>query len=429
MNFAIDLGFYPLGSCTMKYNPKISDRICSDSSLRNLHPYQPESSAQGILEILYRLSKMLENITGEDRVSLLPAAGAHGEYIGALIMKAYHSDLEGKDNNRVEMIVPDSAHGTNPASASMAGYTVVTVDSDKRGMVDIEKLRSIVSEKTAGIMLTVPNTLGLFEKDIVLISKLVHDAGGLLYYDGANMNALLGRVRPGDMGFDIIHLNVHKTFSTPHGGGGPGAGPIGVKSHLIPYLPTPLIEKEGQTFKLSYDIPKSVGRVKSFYGNIGVLVRVYVYLLLMGREGLKRSSDLAVLASNYLLSKLDKNYYPLSHDKEIKRKHEFVVSSKPLLEKGVRALDVAKKILDEGMHAPSIYFPLIVNEALMIEPTETEPIEELDKYAEVLNRIGKESMTDPDAILSSPKMTSIGRLDEYKASHPKTMKLTWKSLR
>jgi len=297
---------------------------------------------------------------------------------------------QGKDQTLVvELIVPDSAHGTNPASASMAGYQVVTVESDKRGMVDIDKLRSIVSERTAGIMLTVPNTLGLFEKDIVLISKMVHDAGGLLYYDGANMNALLGRVRPGDMGFDIIHLNVHKTFSTPHGGGGPGAGPIGVKRHLVQYLPTPLIEKEDQTFKLNYDLPNSVGSVKSFYGNIGVLVRVYVYLLLMGRDGLKKSSELAVLASNYLLSKLDKTYYPISHDKDIMRKHEFVVSSKPLLEKGVRALDVAKKILDEGMHAPSIYFPLIVNEAIMIEPTETEPIEELDKYAEVLNRIGR----------------------------------------
>ena len=429
MNFAIDLGFYPLGSCTMKYNPKISDRISSASSLRHLHPYQPESSSQGILELLYRLAKMLENITGEDRVSLIPAAGAHGEYIGALIMKAYHSDREGKNNKRVEMIVPDSAHGTNPASASMAGYKVVTVESDKRGMVDIDKLRSIASERTAGIMLTVPNTLGLFEKDIVLISKMVHDAGGLLYYDGANMNALLGRVRPGDMGFDIIHLNVHKTFSTPHGGGGPGAGPIGVKRHLIPYLPTPLIDKEDKTFKLNYDLPKSVGSVKSFYGNIGVLVRVYVYLLLMGRDGLKKSSELAVLASNYLLSKLDKTFYPISHDKNILRKHEFVVSSKPLLAKGVRALDVAKKILDEGMHAPSIYFPLIVDEAIMIEPTETEPIEELDKYAEVLNRIGKESMADSESVLNSPLMTSIGRLDEYKASHPKTMKLTWRGLR
>ena len=429
MNFGIDLGMYPLGSCTMKYNPKISQRIARDQKIAFSHPYQDQSTVQGVLEILHELTEMLSEIAGMDSFSLAPAAGAQGEYVGALIIKNYLRDIgaEGKD----EMLVPDSAHGTNPSSAAMAGFKVVKIPSSSEGIVTVEATKKLISERTAGMMLTVPNTLGIFEKEIVKVTQLVHEAGGLMYYDGANMNALLGRVRPGDMGFDIVHINVHKTFATPHGGGGPGAGPVGVKSRLTEYLPSPIISKSSDGYSLDYALPKSIGMVKSFYGNIAVLLRAYCYILSMGREGLKSASEQAVLSSNYLLSKLDKSSYISPYSQETPRKHEFVVSASQLKKRtGINAGEVAKAILDFGMHSPTTYFPLIVDEALMVEPTETEPVENLDAYSAALNKIASDSVSQNGklAVMDSPKNTSIGKLDEYRASHPGTMVLNWKSI-
>ncbi len=427
MNFAIDVGMYPLGSCTMKYNPKVSQRIARNSKIANLHPYQDEETIQGALEILYELERMLCEITGMDEISLQPAAGAQGEYVGALMMKSYLHDkgMQEKD----EMLVPDSAHGTNPASATMAGFKVVKIPSSEQGIVTAEALKGLVSRKTAGMMLTVPNTLGIFEREIVEITKTVHELGGLMYYDGANMNALLGKVRPGDMDFDIVHINVHKTFATPHGGGGPGAGPVGVSSALAEYLPIPRIVRKGEMFSLDYDRPKSIGAIKSFYGNTAVLVRAYCYILSLGRDGLKTASEQAVLSSNYLLSLLDDESYS-STTIGVPSKHEFVVSASPLKRRtGVSAGDVAKAILDSGKHSPTTYFPLIVSEALMVEPTETEPRENLETYAETLNEIAKRAQESKTELLSAPHNTAIGRLDEYRASHPNTMILNWKELK
>lgn len=428
-NFAIDLGIYPLGSCTMKYNPKVSQRIARDPRIANLHPYQDPNSIQGILEILWELENYLREITGMAGFSLAPAAGAQGEYVGALIFRKYLDDqgLPEKD----EMLVPDSAHGTNPASAAMAGFKVVKIPSSQDGIVTAEAVKKVISKKTAGMMLTVPNTLGIFEGEIEEVAAIVHECKGLLYYDGANMNALLGRVRPGDMSFDVVHVNVHKTFATPHGGGGPGAGPVGVVSELLDYLPIPRITRENTgEYRLNYDSKKSIGMIKSFYGNIGVLLRAYCYILTMGGEGLKEASEQAVLASNYLLSLIDRSAYSLPYSPQAPRKHEFVVSASPLKRAtGISASDVAKAILDSGQHAPTTYFPLIVPEALMIEPTETEPLENLKEYASVLNEVAKTSRSDKDRILSAPTNTSIGRLDEFRASHPSTMTLNWKKLR
>ncbi|MDA4111125.1 MAG: aminomethyl-transferring glycine dehydrogenase subunit GcvPB [Thaumarchaeota archaeon] len=427
MNFAIDLGMYPLGSCTMKYNPKVSQRIARNPKMANLHPYQDESTVQGTLEILFELGEILSEIAGMDRFSLAPAAGAQGEYVGALIIRNYLRDnkFTGKD----EMLVPDSAHGTNPASAAMAGFKVVKIPSSDDGIVTAEAVVSKITDRTAGMMLTVPSTLGIFEREIVEVAKIIHEENGLMYYDGANMNALLGRVRPGDMGFDVIHINVHKTFATPHGGGGPGAGPVGVKAELQDYLPVPLISKTGDSYHLDYKSSKSIGFIKSFYGNSAVLLRAYCYILSLGKEGLKTVSEQAVLASNYLLSLLDGDSYSTPYSPKTPRKHEFVVSSSPLKKRyGVSAGDVAKTILDHGMHSPTIYFPLIVAEALMIEPTESEPLENLESYAQVLNEIAKLAAVEKESVLASPKNTSIGRLDEYKASHPNTMILNWNSV-
>jgi glycine dehydrogenase subunit 2 len=427
MSFGVDCGIYPLGSCTMKYNPKLSERIVLNPKLKRMHPYQPEETSQGILEILHRLSKLLAEITGTARITLLPSAGAHGEFVGALIMRAYARE-RGELSSRNEILVPDSAHGTNPASAAMAGFKVVRIPSDENGLVDIEALKSIVSSKTAGIMLTVPNTLGIFEQKVTEISQIIHESGGLMYYDGANMNALLGMVRPGDMGFDIVHINVHKTFSTPHGGGGPGAGPVGVSSELVDFLPIPTIEFEDSRYFLNYNLPKSIGKIKSYYGNTAVLVKTYAYILMMGRDGLKKVSEQSVLSANYLLKKIDQSNYYLPYNSTIPRKHEFVVSVTPLKEKtGVTAMDIAKALLDRGIHAPTIYFPPIVEEALMIEPTETETVEDLDRLAESLNEISQIAKTNPESIKKGPKKTSIGRLDEVKASHPLTMKLNWRN--
>jgi len=427
MNYGVDLGFYPLGSCTMKYNPKINDLLAT--SISELHPYQDESTAQGILEILYTLSRWLAEITGTSEVSLQPSAGAHGELLGALIMRACHR-FNGDAEKRTELIVPDSAHGTNPASGTMAGFKVVVVPSNRNGCVDLRALKAAVSERTAGLMLTNPNTLGIFEEEIDEIAEAVHKAGGLLYYDGANLNAIMDKVRPGDMGFDIVHMNLHKTFGTPHGGGGPGAGPIGVCKELTKFLPVPQIayDKKRRRYFLDYDRRESIGKVRSFYGNVAVLLRAYAYILSMGGEGLEEAAEISVLNANYLTKQLKEiRGFDLPYAEGRPRKHECVFSAKPMFkETGVRALDVAKRILDYGMHSPTTYFPLIVEEALMIEPTESVEKEELDRFVDVLKQISNEAYTNPDLVKKAPYNTAVTRLDEVKASHPKTMALSWR---
>jgi len=427
MNYCIDLGLYPLGSCTMKYNPPINERLVRHPQLSHLHPYQDSSTVQGILQILYELQQWLAEITGMDAFSLQPAAGAHGELTGALIIRAYHAD-RGELEQRQEIIVPDSAHGTNPASASMAGFQVVVIPSNREGLVDLDALQAAVSERTAGLMLTNPNTLGLFEREIEAIAEIVHGVGGLLYYDGANLNALLGRVRPGDMGFDIVHLNLHKTFSTPHGGGGPGAGPVGVKAQLEPYLPIPIVAHNGERYYLERDRPKSIGRVRGFLGNVAVLLKAYAYILRMGRQGLRAAADQAVLNANYIMKRLEGiRGYTIPYSPKTWRKHEVVVSASQLLkETGVSARDVAKALLDRGLHAPTFYFPSIVEEALMIEPTETFSKEELDRFVEALREIAEQAYTSPDQVRRTPQNTATTRLDEVKAAHPRTIALTWR---
>jgi glycine dehydrogenase subunit 2 len=427
MNYGVDLGFYPLGSCTMKYNPKINELLAS--GVAEIHPYQDESTVQGILEILYTLSKWLAEITGTHEVSLQPAAGAQGEFLGALIMRACHK-FNGDIEKRTELIVPDSAHGTNPASGTMAGFKTVVVPSDENGCVDLKALKIAVSERTAGLMLTNPNTLGIFENDIAQIAETVHDAGGLLYYDGANLNAILGKVRPGDMGFDIVHINIHKTFGTPHGGGGPGAGPIGVCEELAKFLPVPCIgyDEKRKYYFLDYERPQSIGKVRGFYGNMAVLVRAYAYILSLGVEGLEEAAETSVLNANYLVKKLSQiRGFELPYAKGRPRKHECVFSAKNLYkETGVRALDVAKRILDYGMHSPTTYFPLIVDEALMVEPTESVEKEELDRFIEAMAKISEEAYSNPDLVKKAPQNVAVTRLDEAKASHPKTMTLSWR---
>jgi len=423
-NFAVDLGIYPLGSCTMKYNPKVSEAIAQNPKLEKIHPEQDESTVQGILALMHRLDQFLAEITGMSRMSLQPVAGAAGEYLGALIMRAYHRS-KGELGERREMIIPDSAHGTNPASAAMAGFNVVVVPSNDDGMVDLGALRKVVGPRTAGLMITNPNTLGIFEKNVLEIAKIVHDAGGLLYYDGANFNAILGKVRPGDMGFDIVHLNLHKTFATPHGGGGPGAGPVGVRKDLEKFLPVPLVSFDGKKYFFDYDAPDSVGKVTAFHGNIGVLVRAYAYILSLGPDGLKAVAETAVLNTNYVLSKiLDQSKFELPFSR--KRKHEFVLSAKRINEQtGVRALDIGKRMLDFGLHSPTVYFPQIVDEAMMVEAPETESIRDLDELVEAFLKAAKEAETDPERLRSSPHNTSVGKIDEVKASHPKTLTLKW----
>jgi len=427
MNFCVDLGIYPLGSCTMKYNPKINERLANLDESKNAHPWQDAKTVQGSLEILYKLSRFMEEITGTDRVTLQPAAGAHGELTGILILRAYHKD-RGELRQRTEVLIPDSAHGTNPASAMMGGFKVVVVPSSDSGCVNLDALKAAISDKTAGLMLTNPNTLGIFEEDIVEISSMVHEAGGLLYYDGANLNAIMGKTRPGDMGFDIVHVNLHKTFSTPHGGGGPGSGPVGVKGELEKFLPVPIVEFDGERYYLDYDRPRSIGRVGGFYGNFGVLLRAFAYILSMGPEGLREAAELSVLNANYLAHESRRAQgITLPYSPEKPRKHEVVLSASDMEKRtGVRALHLSKRILDFGIHAPTTYFPLIVDEALMIEPTETEPREELDSYAETIGSIAKEALSDPNRVLRAPTNTSISRLDEVRASHPKTLCLTWR---
>ena len=416
LNHSVDTGFYPLGSCTMKYNPKLNDELAALPGFSDLHPYQAESEVQGLLRLMYETEQALLEITGMHRATLQPAAGAHGELAGILMIKAYHRDHDGVHRDTV--IVPDSAHGTNLASAAMAGYRVVEIPSSQRGLVDLAALRSSLSDHTAAIMLTNPNTLGLFEEDILEISSLVHEAGALCYYDGANLNAIMGKARPGDMGMDVVHVNLHKTFSTPHGGGGPGAGPVAVGARLEPYLPLPLVHRSeiDGTYRLDYDRPCSVGRVKGFYGNVGVIVRAFVYLLRMGADGLTRASEDAVLNANYLRTRL-RDRYPLPYDGPCM--HEFVLSAVAQADRGGTAYNIAKRILDFGMHSPTIYFPLIVPEALMVEPTETEDLPTLDAFVEVMERIDRELHEDPEIVRHAPHTTPVRRPDEARAArHP-----------
>ena len=415
LNFGVDSGSYPLGSCTMKYNPKINEVTARLEGFSGLHPYEPEELVQGALQLMHELGGWLAEIAGLSRTTLQPAAGAHGELTGLLIIRAHHRS-RGEDPKRI--IIPDTAHGTNPASVVMAGYQPVAVKSDARGNVDVDELRAVVQgDSIAGLMLTNPSTLGLFDENIVEIARLVHEAGGLLYYDGANANAILGKSRPGDMGFDIVHFNTHKTFSTPHGGGGPGAGPIVVRDTLERFLPRPLVQQaEDGRFYLDDDRPDSIGKVRTFYGNFGVLVRAYTYIRELGEDGLRRVSEAAVLNANYVLEGIrDLFAVPV----ERRCMHEFVVSATPLKEHGVRAMDVAKRLLDYGVHPPTTYFPLIVDEALMVEPTETESREDLDRVIEAFRAIVQEARTDPDRLREAPVSMPVRRLDEAEAArHP-----------
>jgi glycine dehydrogenase subunit 2 len=419
MNHGVDAGFYPLGSCTMKYNPKIDEDMAALEGFAQVHPCQPEQTAQGCLQLLHEMDVMLSEITGMARVSLQPAAGAHGELTGLMIIKAYHEHRG--DTKRTKIVVPDSAHGTNPASAAAAGFDVVEVKSDGRGLVDTAALSALMSDEIAGLMLTNPNTLGLFEEDIRRIAEIVHAAGGLLYYDGANANAILGVSRPGDMGFDVVHLNLHKTFSTPHGGGGPGAGPVGVKEPLVPFLPKPVVEKDKDKYVLDDDRPLSVGRVRAFHGNFGVIIKAYAYIRSMGPDGLRQVSEAAVLNANYIREQL-KGDYALPYDRPCM--HEVVFSGRRQAEQGASTLDIAKRLIDFGIHPPTVYFPLIVPEALMIEPTETESRETLDEFISAMKQIAREAEETPEMLREAPHGTPVSRLDEAKAARDMKLKYT-----
>lgn len=412
-NFCVETGFYPLGSCTMKYNPKVNEALACLGGFLNIHPYEPVELVQGALRLMVELESFLCEITGMDKFTLQPAAGAHGELTSLLIARKYLDHIRQTGRNKI--LIPDSAHGTNPASSVMAGMETVQIKSDNNGNVDLESLQVNLDEKTACLMLTNPNTLGLFETNILKISQVVHSRGALMYYDGANANAILGCVRPADMGFDLIHLNLHKTFSTPHGGGGPGSGPVGVKKKFIPFLPKPHIEfeKESQRFVLNYDLPLSIGKVKSFYGNFLVLVKAYAYIRMLGAKGLKEVSEIAVLNANYLMKALS-DVYELPYKRICQ--HEFVLSAVKQKEKGVKALDIAKRLLDYGFHAPTIYFPLIVPEALMIEPTETESKQTLDEFIKIMKKIDREAEENPDLLTGAPVKTPVKRLDEAGAA-------------
>ena len=416
-NHGVDSGFYPLGSCTMKYNPKVNEDMARLPGFAHIHPLQPVETIQGALELMVDLQEQLAEITGMDEVTLQPAAGAHGEWTGLMLIKAFHE--RNGDAARTKVLVPDSAHGTNPASAVVAGFETVTVKSDERGLVDLDDLKSKVGADTAALMLTNPNTLGLFEADILEISKVVHEAGGKLYYDGANSNAILGIARPGDMGFDVVHLNLHKTFTGPHGGGGPGSGPVGVKRDLIPFLPTPIVTKTDEGFGLDYDRPLSIGRIKPFYGNFGINVRAYSYIKTMGAEGLTRVSREAVLNANYMFARL-KDAFDVPYDTYCK--HEFVLSGKRQKALGVRTLDIAKRLLDFGYHPPTIYFPLNVEECIMVEPTETESKETLDAFCDAMLQIAKEAEENPEIVQTAPHTTVVKRMDETLAARKPVLK-------
>ncbi|MBI4432283.1 MAG: aminomethyl-transferring glycine dehydrogenase subunit GcvPB [Candidatus Omnitrophica bacterium] len=409
-NFSVDSQFYPLGSCTMKYNPKVLDAIAAADAFSQTHPYQDPQDAQGALRILFETQTLLSEITGMEEFTLQPAAGAHGELCGLLIVGAYHRY---KKEKKTKVMIPDSAHGTNPATAALCGYEVVQVKTDARGHVELRDLKAKIDKEVACFMLTNPSTLGLFEEEILEVARLVHSVDGLVYYDGANMNALLGHCRPGDMGFDIVHINLHKTFAVPHGSGGPGSGPVGVKKELVKFLPAPRVLKEGSQFIYEKEAPYSIGKLRSFYGNFGAIIRSYAYIRALGREGLEAVSEHAILNANYLKTKL-KDLYEIPFDGYCM--HEFVMSAKRQKAKGVKALDIAKRLLDFGIHAPTIYFPLIVEEAMMVEPTETESKATLDEFVKVLQEIQKEIETNPQKVLDAPHTTPVSRIDEVRAA-------------
>ena len=410
LNFCIEKGFYPLGSCTMKYNPKVNEMLSALEGF-NIHPNCDDDLAQGSLKLMYNLQKALLEVTGMDAITLQPSAGAHGEMTGMMIIKKYFDSIG--ETNRIKVIIPDSAHGTNPASAKMAGFECVEIKSNEKGQVDIEALKAVLDKDVAAIMMTNPNTLGIFEEQVEEISKLMHNNGSLLYYDGANFNAIMGHTNPKLMGFDVVHLNLHKTFSTPHGGGGPGAGPVGVVDKLKDYLPTPVIEFDGEKYYRNYNLKNSIGSVKDFYGNFSVLVKAYAYILMLGKN-LKDASANAVLNANYLKEKL-KGHYDLPYDEPCM--HEFVLSGeKQKHESGVSTLNIAKALMDGNTHPPTVYFPLIVHEAIMIEPTESESKEKLDEFVDTMIQIAEEAKTNPEKILSAPHTTPVKKIDEVTAA-------------
>lgn len=415
-------GFYPLGSCTMKYNPKINEDMAALPGFTQIHPLQPEHSVQGCLEVLKKSEEYLCEITGMDGMTFQPAAGAHGEFTGLMLIKAYHENRG--DEKRTKIIVPDSAHGTNPASATMAGYKVVSIASAPDGGVDLEALKAACGEDTAGLMLTNPNTVGLFDKNILKITEIVHECGGLCYYDGANLNAVMGTVRPGDMGFDVIHLNLHKTFSTPHGGGGPGSGPVGCKSMLLQFLPSYRVVEKEEALAME-KAEHSIGEMKEFYGNFLVVVKALTYLMTLGKEGIPEASQNAVLNANYMMNKL-KDLYTMAYDEVCM--HEFVMSLEDLKKKaGVSAMDIAKGLLDNGIHPPTMYFPLIVHEALMVEPTETESKEVLDHAIEVFRKLYNDALENPESLLQAPVTTPVTRMDEVEAARHPVLKYEFES--
>ncbi len=417
-NYGVDTGFYPLGSCTMKYNPKINEEVWRLPGFSCAHPYQPESLSQGALEMMYELEQYLAEVSGMDRVSLQPAAGAQGEMLGMMLIRAY---LESKGSPRKRVLVPDSAHGTNPASSAICGYQVQQIKSGPNGRLDPKAVADAMSEDVAAIMVTNPNTLGLFEDQIAEIAKIVHSKGGQVYCDGANLNAIIGISRPGDTGIDVLHINLHKTFAVPHGGGGPGAGPVGLKAHLAPFMPVPIIEKKGKRFILNHDLPSSIGRVHTFYGNFAALVRAYAYIRSLGPSGLRRVAEVAVINANYIMSQL-KDHYHIPYNKHCK--HECVFSDARQLPHGVQTLDIAKRLMDYGFHPPTIYFPLIVRGAMMIEPTETESKETLDQFIAAMKRIAEEAERDPELVRSAPHKTKVSRLDEVRAARQPNLR--WK---
>ncbi len=419
LNFSIDANFYPLGSCTMKYNPKLNEVTASLPGFRQAHPLAPETTLQGSLELFYRLEQWLCKVSGFDAFTLHPAAGAHGEFTGILIAQAYH---RAKGHKKNTVLVPDSAHGTNPASAALAGLNVVQVKSLPTGHIDMADFRSKLTEDVALVMITLPNTLGLFEEDVETLARETHAKGALLYLDGANFNALAGLIRPGDLGFDICHINLHKTFSTPHGGGGPGAGPVGVKKELEPFLPVPRVIKDGETYHLQdskHQFPQSIGQLRSFFGNSGILVRAYTYMLAMGEDGIKEMSRRAILNANFIRAKLSHVFHSVVEEPCM---HEAVFSGTPVLEHGVKTLDIAKRLLDYGYYAPTIYFPLIVPEAMMIEPTETETPETLDEFCQTIEKIIQEIKDNPELVKQAPHTTPVRRLDEVKAAREPILK-------
>jgi glycine dehydrogenase subunit 2 len=411
LNFSIDSQFYPLGSCTMKFNPKVNEQTARFPGFARLHPYSPEETMQGALELMVRLERALAEIVGMDHVTLQPAAGAQGELTGLMMIRAYHQE-KGRSPKRV--LIPDTAHGTNPASCTLNGLEAVAIPSGADGIVHPEQIAHLIDDNTAAIMITNPNTIGLFERNLPTIAKMIHDKGGLVYGDGANLNALMGRTRPGDIGIDVMQFNLHKTFTTPHGGGGPGCGPVAFKKILEPYMPSPVLKKNGDTYSLDYDRPKSVGRLRSFYGNFGMMVRAYTYIREMGPEGLKRATELAVLNANYLRVLLASEFPPAI---DALCMHEVVVSDKQLLKStGIKTLDIAKRLIDYGMHPPTVYFPLVVPGAMMIEPTETESKETLDSFVEAMMAIAKEAKETPQLLHDAPSLTQFGRLDEARAA-------------